>query len=127
VGVGGEDVEDDRRAIDHGKAERGLEVALLARGQLVVTGDQVGVRAGQLGLQLVELARAEIGVGMRVVAPLDQLPDAGHARGAQQLAQLGELLLVAVRNDRHQVGTLPCSAAVQSRMAARLIVSRHKS
>ena len=43
VGVVGEDVEDDRRAVDHRHAERLLEVALLARRQLVVAGDQVGV------------------------------------------------------------------------------------
>ena len=43
VGVVGEDVEDHRGAVDHGHAERLLEVALLARRQLVVDGDQVGV------------------------------------------------------------------------------------
>ena len=45
VGVGGEDVEDDRRAVDHRHAERRLEVALLARRQLVVAGDEVRVGA----------------------------------------------------------------------------------
>ena len=41
--VRGEDVEDHRRAVDHRHAERLLQVALLARGQLVVAGDQVRV------------------------------------------------------------------------------------
>ena len=57
VGVVGEDVEDHRRAVDHRHAERLLEVALLARHELVVAGDEVGVRAGDLDLELGELAR----------------------------------------------------------------------
>ena len=36
VGVVGEDVEDDRGAVDHRHVERLLEVALLARAELVV-------------------------------------------------------------------------------------------
>ena len=52
---------------------------------------------GDLGLQLVELAGPEVGVRMRLIAPLDHLADGGDARGPQQLAQLGELLLAAVR------------------------------
>ncbi len=39
---------------------------------------------------------------MRVVAPLDQLADAGDAGCLQQLAQLGELLVAAVGHDRDQ-------------------------
>ena len=85
VRVGGEDVEDDRGAVDHRDPERGLEVALLARRELVVARDQVRVRATELVLQLLELARAEIGVRMRVLAVLDELPDAGDAGGPQQL------------------------------------------
>ncbi len=45
VGVPGEDVEDHRGAVDHRQAELGLEVALLARGQLVVGDDDVRVGA----------------------------------------------------------------------------------
>ena len=56
VGVGGEDVEDDRGAVDDRHAEGLLEVALLARGELVVTGHEVGVGAPELGLDLLELA-----------------------------------------------------------------------
>ena len=52
VGVVGEDVEDHRGAIDHGHAERLLEVALLARAELVVARDDVCVRRGQLRPQL---------------------------------------------------------------------------
>ena len=48
VGVVGEDVEDHRRAVDHRHAQRRLQVALLARGELVVAGDQVRVAGGDL-------------------------------------------------------------------------------
>ena len=60
VRVRGEDVEDDRGAVDHRQPERRLEVALLARRELVVAGDEVRVRARELGLQLLELAGAEV-------------------------------------------------------------------
>ncbi len=110
----------------------GLEVALLARGQLVVDGDEVRVRAGELGLELVDLARTEICVGMRMVAPLDELPDIGDAGGLEQLAQLGELLLAALRHHRDHVRALPCAPAralpVQRRLrrlAPRLALSLH--
>ena len=55
VGVVGEDVEDDRRAVDHRHVERLLEVALLARLELVVAGHEVGPRVGD---RLLELGRA---------------------------------------------------------------------
>ena len=47
---------------------------------------------------------------MRVLAALDQLADAGHAGGAQQLAQLGELLVVAVGHRGDHVGALAGAA-----------------
>ena len=62
--VVGEDVEDHRGAVDHRHTERGLEVALLARGQLVVAGDQGGVGPLDRGLQLDELAAAQVAVGI---------------------------------------------------------------
>jgi len=42
VGVPGEDVEDDGRAIDDRQLELALEITLLARTELVVAGDQAG-------------------------------------------------------------------------------------
>ena len=57
VGVVGEDVEDHGGAIDHRHPQRRLEVALLARSELVVAGDEVGVAGGDLLLQLLQLAR----------------------------------------------------------------------
>ena len=54
----GEDVEDDRRAVDDRQAELAFQVALLTGRELVVAGDDVGV--GGLGglLDLLDLARA---------------------------------------------------------------------
>ena len=110
VRVRGEDVEDDRGAVDHRHAERLLEVALLARRELVVAGDQVGVGPRELGLQLLELAGSQVRVGMRVLAALDELADAGDAGGSQQLPELGQLVLVAVRERRDQERALARAA-----------------
>ncbi len=57
VGMVGEDVEDDRGAIDDRHAQRLLEVALLARQQLVVAGHQVGVASSTARLSSVSLPR----------------------------------------------------------------------
>ena len=85
--VRGEDVEDHGRAVDDGQADGLLEVALLARGQLVVAGDQVGVGGLRRGLRLGDLAGPEIGVRVRLLALLDHLPDDADAGGAQQLGR----------------------------------------
>jgi len=41
-----------------------------------------------------------------VLAPLNELADVGDARGAQQLAQLAELIVVAVGDGGDKVGAL---------------------
>src|SRR5207244_2691697 len=75
VGVVGEDVEDDRRAVDDRHvAELLLEVALLTRAELVVAGHDVGVEGLDRHLELAELARAQVRVRVRAVAVLDELP-----------------------------------------------------
>ena len=99
VRVGGEDVEDHRRAVDHRQAQRLLEVALLARAQLVVARDQVRVARQRRGLRLRHLARAQIGVRMGLLATLDHLPHDRHPGGAQQLAQLRQVVPVGQRRD----------------------------
>src|SRR5439155_16968731 len=69
VRVVGEDVEDDRGAVDDRHvAELLLQVALLTRAELVVAGHDVGVERLDRLLELSELARAEIGVRVRVLA-----------------------------------------------------------
>jgi hypothetical protein len=86
--VVGEDVEDDRRAVDHRDAELLLQVALLPREQLVVHGDQVRVGVLRRLLQLGQLAAAEVAVRIRPLAPLDHLARDRHAGGAKELAKL---------------------------------------
>ena len=76
-----------------------LEVALLARRQLVVAGDQVGVAGGDLLLQLGQLAAAEVAVGIGRGALLDGLAGGRHAGGAQQLLQLGQRVAVLAAVD----------------------------
>jgi hypothetical protein len=92
--VVGEDVEDHRCAIDHRDAERGLEVALLPGGQLVVAGDEIGALGGGLPLELAQLAPPEVAVRVGPLAPLDQLPSGGDTRGAQQLLELHERIAI---------------------------------
>ena len=104
VGVAGEDVEDQRGAVEDRQVELGFEVALLARRQLVVGHHDVGVRRLEQRLELVDLARAEVEVGVRLVADLHDLADRGHAGRAQQLAQLLELVRLGRGRDRE--GTL---------------------
>jgi hypothetical protein len=104
VGVAGEDVEDHRGAVEHRQVERRLEVALLARGELVVGHHHVGVRLFEERLELLDLAGAQVEVGVRLVAHLHDLADHGHARRAQQLAQLLEPCRVGCGG--HHEGTL---------------------
>ena len=94
AGVVGEDVEDDRRAVDHRDVELLLEVALLARQQLVVAGHEVGAGLLDGGLDLLELAATEVAVGIGPVAALHQLAGDRHSRRAEQLAQLAQVRLV---------------------------------
>jgi hypothetical protein len=45
-----------------------------------------------------------------VIATLDELTDTGHPRGLEQLTELGELLVAAVRDDCDQEGALSGAA-----------------
>ncbi len=119
MGVVGEDVEDDRGAVDHGDVERRLEVALLARRELVVAGDQVGAGALDLGLQLGELAAAEVAVGVGRLAHLQHLAGGRDAGRAQQLLQLGELVIPlpgGLRRDADRDGTLARAGVADARL-----------
>jgi hypothetical protein len=60
-----------------------------------------------------------------VIAPLDHLADAGDARGLQQLAELGELLVATVGYDRDQECSLAGAAlpVIRQRLIVRLMVS----
>ena len=89
----------------------GLEVALLARRELVVAGDEVRVGTGKRGLELFHLAGSEVGVRVRLLAALDEFADVRHARRAQQLPQLAEVpgLTVGQRGDHER--TLACATS----------------
>ena len=91
VGVGGEDVEDHGRAVEHGYVELGLEVALLAWRELVVGDDEVRVELLDQRLEFLGLARAEVEVRVRVVALLRELADGGDTCGPQELLELFEI------------------------------------
>jgi hypothetical protein len=118
VGVAGEDVEDQRRAVQHRHVELGLEVALLARGELVVGDDDVRVGLLEQGLELVHLTGAEVQVRMRLVALLRQLPHGGDAGRPEQLLELGEVFVVGRRCDAE--GALLRPAGIRRRGVAGL-------
>ena len=118
VGVGGEDVEDQRGAVEHRDVQRGLQVALLARRELVVGDDHVRVVLFEQGLELVHLAGAEIEVRVRVVAPLRELADRRGAGGAQELLELLQVIHVRRRSDAE--GALLGPAGLRGRGVAGL-------
>jgi hypothetical protein len=100
--VPGEDVEDDRGAVDDRHPELLLEVAPLARRELVVDRDEVRVRTLGRLLDLLELARPEVRVRVRGVAVLDGLADGRDAGRPQQLAQLGEVVALRKGGDHER-------------------------
>ncbi len=90
----GEDVEDQLGAVDHPRLERVLERPLLGRVELVVDDQHLGAGALVLLLELLELALADVGAPVGPRAVLDELAARLDAGGADQLAQLAELVLV---------------------------------
>ena len=90
VRVLGEDVEDDRGAVDRGAAEHLLQVVLLRRGELVVEHDGVGVDRQAHVAQLLDLALADEPRVVGRVAPLHQPTDVVGAGGVDQQRQLVE-------------------------------------
>jgi hypothetical protein len=103
--VVGEDVEDDRRAVDHRHAERLLEVALLAWHELVIARHEVGAGVGDRPPQLGQLSAAEVAVGIGALPALDKLTGDRHAGRPQQLAQLAQIRFA--RGGRDAQGPLP--------------------
>jgi hypothetical protein len=90
VGVVGEDVEDHGGPVDHRGPQLLLEVALLARHQFVVDGDEVGVGRRDLALELRELAPTEVAIRVGRSAGLRHLSRGRDPGGPQQLLQLGQ-------------------------------------
>ena len=73
VGVLGEDVEDQLRAVDDARVERVLERPLLHGIELVVDEQHLGARVAVRLLQLLELALADVRARIRARALLDEL------------------------------------------------------
>ena len=78
--VGGEDVEDHLGAVDHLDLELLLEVARLGRAQVVVEDDDVGLLGLDDRLELLDLARADVGgdVDLRAASAAGCPPRAGR-------------------------------------------------
>ena len=128
VRVVGEDPEDHGGAVDDGELELLLQVALLARGELVVGGDHVGV--GRLGrrLHLGDLAGAQIGVRVRLVAVLDRLAHDRDSGGAKQLVELGQVVAGLQCADGERALLRPAfglGRAVAGRRGAAVAISLH--
>ena len=102
VRVVGEDVEDHGGAVDHRHVERRLEVPLLARRELVVARHQVRPGALDLLLQLAELAAAEVAVGIRLGAHLNDLVRGRDPGRPQQLLELRERVLAVEGRPRQR-------------------------
>ena len=68
-------------------------------------------------LQLGELALAEVAVGVGLVAALGHLARHRDARGAQQLAQLGQVRLVGPRGDQQRALARACGCGSPSSCA----------
>ena len=100
AGVRGEDVEDHGRAVDDRQADRLLEVALLARAS-ARRRRRSGWRrtACAAAFASATLPGPEVGVRVRLLAALDHLADDADAGGAQQLAELGEVVALRQRGD----------------------------
>ena len=107
-----EDVQNQRRSVDHAHAQRVFEVALLRAGQLVVDDGEVDLQRLAVERQLLGLAAADVGRRIRARALLQHAGDDHRAGG---LGQTGELLegVVRVGGDQHDLlGLLDDAAAL---------------
>ena len=95
LGVAGEDVKDQRGAIDHLDllAQYALDLPLLARGKLLVEDHDIGAQLQHQRLQFAQLAGADEGGRVRMYQPLGQRALHGQACGLGQQRQLGERVL----------------------------------
>jgi len=109
--VVGEDVEDDRGAVDDRHLEGSLKVPFLPGSQFVVTGDEVSAGALDFRLDLFQLAATEVTVRIRFAAALDHLANRGDAGGPEQLAEFVQgPLPVRIDGDHHRPLPGPATA-----------------
>ena len=93
AGVLGEDVQDQRGAVDDLHLDDLLEFAQLGRGQLSVADDRVGADRDDDVSQLLGLARSDVGGRVRAVATLDEPIEHQRPGGFGQPGQLGQRVL----------------------------------
>ena len=84
VGVLGEDVEDQRSAVDRGTAEQLLQVVLLGRAEFVVEDHRVTVGRERELADLLDLALADVRCRVRMVTSLHDASDDIGASGVDQ-------------------------------------------
>jgi hypothetical protein len=112
LGALGEDIDNQRRAVQDFDVQSLLQVALLRRAQLVVEDHHRVVGVLPLRDDLLELAFADVRGGVRVVQLLDRAPDhhcAGRVCQQRQLIQrcLGaDAGVTCLAFDRHQICAL---------------------
>ena len=92
-GVLGEDVEDQLRPVDDPRVERVLERPLLRRIELAVDEEHLRRSPCVLGLELLELALADIGARIGARSLLDELGDGLDESRPGELLQLGQLVV----------------------------------
>ena len=122
-----EDVEDELGAVDHPQLHALAEVARLRRGQVLVDDDEVDAAVEGAYREVVELARAEHGLGVDAGPVLGHRVDDVDPGRVGELAQLGEVDLHlaggAAGGDRDEDGALavpdplPVGLAREGRLA----------
>ena len=114
--VGREDVEDHLGAVDHLDLELLLEVAGLGGAQVVVEDDDVGLLGLDERLELLDLARADVG---RDVDLLPLLQQAAHDLQTGRLGQSPELVQGIVRRRCRCWGRMTPTRMARSRRPER--------
>ena len=100
LGALGEDVQNQRRAVDDLHAQRVFQIPLLRAGQLVVEDGQIDLHGLTGEGQLLGLAAADVGGGVGLLAILQHPGDDHRAGGLGQTRQLVQRIL-AVGGDQH--------------------------
>ena len=95
LGVCGEDVEDQRRAVDDLDADPVLQVAELGERQLAVADDRICAGRNHDVPQLSNLAAPDVGSRVRSVAALDQALEDLRSGGLRQQLEFGDGMLSA--------------------------------
>jgi hypothetical protein len=88
LGALGEDLQNEKFAVEHGNVQRPLQVALLRGAQRHVEDRGAGAAAGDERRQFLDLAAAQKEGSIGTVAPRAEFADDGEAGRCDQLARL---------------------------------------